>query len=57
MTATRNTRSTCPYCGVGCGVIIESNGKQITPSTRIEQASLDRRAEAREKVGDGAVTR
>ncbi|MCZ2495549.1 molybdopterin-dependent oxidoreductase [Xylophilus sp. Kf1] len=24
------TRSTCPYCGVGCGVIIESTGSQIT---------------------------
>jgi len=24
------TRSTCPYCGVGCGVIIESQGAQIT---------------------------
>ena len=24
------TRSTCPYCGVGCGVIIESKGSQIT---------------------------
>ena len=24
------TRSTCPYCGLGCGVIIESKGKQIT---------------------------
>ncbi len=24
------TRSTCPYCGVGCGVIIESEGSQIT---------------------------
>ncbi|MFC5519456.1 nitrate reductase [Polaromonas jejuensis] len=24
------TRSTCPYCGVGCGVIIESQGDQIT---------------------------
>lgn len=24
------TRSTCPYCGVGCGVIIESEGAQIT---------------------------
>ncbi len=23
------TRSTCPYCGVGCGVIIESQGDQI----------------------------
>ena len=23
-------RSTCPYCGVGCGVIIESRGEQIT---------------------------
>ncbi|MGE0330902.1 MAG: molybdopterin-dependent oxidoreductase [Ramlibacter sp.] len=27
---TRETRSTCPYCGVGCGVIIESQGEQIT---------------------------
>ena len=26
----RDTRSTCPYCGVGCGVIIESEGAQIT---------------------------
>ncbi|MDO8375408.1 MAG: hypothetical protein Q7T39_26070, partial [Polaromonas sp.] len=24
------TRSTCPYCGVGCGVIIESKGDEIT---------------------------
>ena len=24
------TRSTCPYCGVGCGVIIDSDGPQIT---------------------------
>ena len=24
------TRSTCPYCGVGCGVVIESQGEQIT---------------------------
>jgi assimilatory nitrate reductase catalytic subunit len=24
------TRSTCPYCGVGCGVIIASQGDQIT---------------------------
>ena len=23
------TRSTCPYCGVGCGVIIQSEGAQI----------------------------
>jgi assimilatory nitrate reductase catalytic subunit len=30
MTAPRQTRSTCPYCGVGCGVIIESRGDQIT---------------------------
>ncbi|MEF7616311.1 molybdopterin-dependent oxidoreductase [Aquincola sp. MAHUQ-54] len=29
-TALRETRSTCPYCGVGCGVIIESQGTQIT---------------------------
>jgi assimilatory nitrate reductase catalytic subunit len=26
----KQTRSTCPYCGVGCGVIIESQGAQIT---------------------------
>ena len=26
----KQTRSTCPYCGVGCGVIIESSGDQIT---------------------------
>ena len=25
-----DTRSTCPYCGVGCGVIITSEGQQIT---------------------------
>jgi assimilatory nitrate reductase catalytic subunit len=25
-----DTKSTCPYCGVGCGVIIESDGRQIT---------------------------
>ena len=24
------TQSTCPYCGVGCGVVIESDGAQIT---------------------------
>ena len=28
--AVTDTRSTCPYCGVGCGVIIESEGAQIT---------------------------
>jgi assimilatory nitrate reductase catalytic subunit len=26
----QHTRSTCPYCGVGCGVIIESQGDTIT---------------------------
>ena len=26
----KETRSTCPYCGVGCGVIIESQGARIT---------------------------
>jgi assimilatory nitrate reductase catalytic subunit len=30
MIAPRQTKSTCPYCGVGCGVIIESAGNQIT---------------------------
>lgn len=29
MNATRETRSTCPYCGVGCGVVIGSQGDQI----------------------------
>jgi assimilatory nitrate reductase catalytic subunit len=24
------TRTTCPYCGVGCGVIVESDGTRIT---------------------------
>jgi assimilatory nitrate reductase catalytic subunit len=24
------TKATCPYCGVGCGVLIESDGSQIT---------------------------
>jgi assimilatory nitrate reductase catalytic subunit len=27
--AVAETRSTCPYCGVGCGVIIEHDGAQI----------------------------
>jgi len=26
----RETKTTCPYCGVGCGVVIESRGTQIT---------------------------
>jgi assimilatory nitrate reductase catalytic subunit len=26
----KETKSTCPYCGVGCGVVIESQGEQIT---------------------------
>jgi len=26
----RETKSTCPYCGVGCGVVIQSEGDQIT---------------------------
>ncbi|MGJ7521571.1 nitrate reductase [Variovorax sp. LT1P1] len=30
MSTAHETRSTCPYCGVGCGVIIESTGAQIT---------------------------
>jgi assimilatory nitrate reductase catalytic subunit len=30
LTLARETRSTCPYCGVGCGVIIQSEGSQIT---------------------------
>ena len=26
----QETRSTCPYCGVGCGVLIQSEGGTIT---------------------------
>lgn len=26
---TTTTRSTCPYCGVGCGVLIDSDGQRI----------------------------
>jgi assimilatory nitrate reductase catalytic subunit len=26
----KQTKSTCAYCGVGCGVIIESQGARIT---------------------------
>jgi assimilatory nitrate reductase catalytic subunit len=29
MTDMRETKATCCYCGVGCGVIIESDGKQV----------------------------
>ncbi|MBT0570805.1 molybdopterin-dependent oxidoreductase [Curvibacter sp. CHRR-16] len=28
--ATHTTRSTCPYCGVGCGVLIEHDGTHIS---------------------------
>ncbi|CAM8655360.1 BisC Anaerobic dehydrogenases, typically selenocysteine-containing [Comamonadaceae bacterium] len=30
MAMVKETQSTCPYCGVGCGVIIQSTGNQIT---------------------------
>lgn len=30
ITLAQETRSTCPYCGVGCGVIIESVGERVT---------------------------
>ncbi len=30
---TSTTRSTCPYCGVGCGVLIETRGGDITNVT------------------------
>ncbi len=30
MASVKETRSTCPYCGVGCGVIIQSTANQIT---------------------------
>ena len=28
--ARREVRSTCPYCGVGCGVIVQTDGARIT---------------------------
>ena len=33
MSGVTETRSTCPYCGVGCGVVIEAQGGQITGVT------------------------
>ncbi|WP_420476144.1 molybdopterin-dependent oxidoreductase [Noviherbaspirillum sp. ST9] len=30
MSALRETKATCCYCGVGCGVIVESDGEKIT---------------------------
>ena len=30
MSAIRETKTTCCYCGVGCGVIVESDGEKIT---------------------------
>ena len=30
MNALRETKTTCCYCGVGCGVIVESDGERIT---------------------------
>ncbi|HYD63454.1 MAG TPA: molybdopterin-dependent oxidoreductase [Noviherbaspirillum sp.] len=30
MNAIRETKATCCYCGVGCGVIVESDGEKIT---------------------------
>ncbi|HVK93105.1 MAG TPA: molybdopterin-dependent oxidoreductase, partial [Noviherbaspirillum sp.] len=30
MTALRETKTTCCYCGVGCGVIVESDGEKIS---------------------------
>ena len=30
MNALRETKATCCYCGVGCGVIVESDGEKIT---------------------------
>ncbi|NDY92728.1 nitrate reductase [Ideonella livida] len=30
MTQTTTTRSTCPYCGVGCGVLIQTQAGRIT---------------------------
>src|SRR3954469_16891396 len=26
----KETKSTCPYCGVGCGVLIQSEGEHVT---------------------------
>jgi assimilatory nitrate reductase catalytic subunit len=30
MTALRESKTTCCYCGVGCGVIVETDGTQVT---------------------------
>ncbi len=30
MTASRETKTACCYCGVGCGVLVESDGERIT---------------------------
>jgi len=30
LSSPRETRTTCPYCGVGCGVIVESAGGRVT---------------------------
>ena len=41
----RETRSTCPYCGVGCGVIIEHEPRLLTlyaPLSAIAVAAGDR---------------
>ena len=43
--ALRATRTTCPYCGVGCGVIIEHNGSAFgviasQGSRRVEHGDL-----------------
>lgn len=29
--AERQTRTTCPYCGVGCGVLVRSDGAELLP--------------------------
>ena len=50
------TQSTCPYCGVGCGVIIESRGTDIT-GVRCERSCVLFRAAARESADDATLAR
>ena len=34
------TRSTCPYCGVGCGVIIESFSRERSPFYKLQDRGM-----------------
>lgn len=36
---TQKTRTTCPYCGVGCQIYLHTKGEQIVRATAVEGAS------------------